>query len=247
MFSTHTKITSQEVVKCNDSEITFELVRSKRRSISIAVYPSAKVRVSAPLRTSIKYIKNMVQVRADWIVAKQKHFANHPKQKAQTYEEGSNIKLLGSEYCLKIIPDIRNAVILDGENINVHLLKPSKAKVKAIIKNWYEQQAREVFTERLKPMQKLAEAAEIKFNGNLKFRWAKRRWGSCSRKGEINLNYELVKMPLDCIDYVILHELCHIREFNHSKRFYGLMSSLMPDWKVRKATLSRLAEVDYGE
>jgi len=80
----------------------------------------------------------------------------------------------------------------------------------------------------------------------LKIRKMRTRWGSCTRRGVITLNLELVRMPPACIDYVISHELCHLVEFNHSARFYQLQERFVPDWQVRKRELDELARVHYG-
>ena len=80
----------------------------------------------------------------------------------------------------------------------------------------------------------------------LKIRKMRTRWGSCTKSGVVTLNLELVRMPPECIDYVITHELCHMVEFNHSARFYEVQSRFMPDWKARKQQLEELARVHYG-
>ena len=117
--------------------------------------------------------------------------------------------------------------------------------IKKWVMGWYEHRAYIIFHQRLAELLPLANWV----NGlpNLTIMPMKRQWGSCSTSGRILLNPHLVKAPKECIDYVLLHELCHIAEHNHSERFWRLLTKVMPDWKVNKAKLDEMAELYLNE
>jgi predicted metal-dependent hydrolase len=110
------------------------------------------------------------------------------------------------------------------------------------MQKWYKKHAISIFEERLQKCihqsKSILELSQVAIK--LKICQMKNRWGSCNNKGTINLNLELIKASIDCIDYVIMHELCHLKEMNYSKKFWQLLSQSMPDWERRKAKLSKL-------
>jgi predicted metal-dependent hydrolase len=114
--------------------------------------------------------------------------------------------------------------------------------IESLMQQWYKEHAISIFEEHLQKCihqsKSILELSQVAIT--LKIRPMKSRWGSCNNQGKINLNLELIKAPLDCIDYVIMHELCHLKEMNHSKKFWQLLSQSMPDWERRKAKLSKL-------
>lgn len=117
--------------------------------------------------------------------------------------------------------------------------------VRALVKNWYKVSAERMFHERLSELQPQAKWVD----GILIFRVLSmtQQWGSCSAKGSLMLNLHLIKAPKECIDYVILHELCHIAEHNHSEKFWRLLSSVMPNWQEVKTRLEGMAELYLNE
>ncbi len=118
-------------------------------------------------------------------------------------------------------------------------------KVKSLLDKWYKQRADIIFTERLTAV--LPKASWVTDTPPLKIMSMQKQWGSCSIKGNLNLNAHLVKAPKECIDYVILHELCHLKEHNHSERFWCLLTQVMPNWKAVKSKLDGMAELYLNE
>jgi predicted metal-dependent hydrolase len=229
-----------EEIKHGGNIIPFKVLMTRRRTMSIIVYPDQSVTVRAPLRTSMRYIKKSVENRADWIISKQTKFSHLPKPSlVKKYEDGDVFHFMGNELKLRINQDLVNRVDIEDGDLIVRMTKITKEKVKKLICDWYKVQAEKIFLDRLEICKDMVADIGIKYNSMPKLRQMRSMWGNCSRKGEIKLSYELIKKPLHCIDYVIVHELCHIKEFNHSKAFYELLNHAMPDWKSRRADLKR--------
>ena len=145
------------------------------------------------------------------------------------------------QYLLKVIeaPDHIQAVKLLRGRLEVSVRNTSSAKVKELLTQWYKARAKETFAKRLDAL--LEQALWVIERPPLRILTMQTQWGSCSPNGRITLNPHLVKAPRECIDYVILHELCHIAEHNHSERFYRLVSQVMPMWERTKARLDCMA------
>ena len=122
-----------------------------------------------------------------------------------------------------------------------------RQQVKRLVDSWLREKAEAIFASLLAECLDMTAAIGVRAAPPLRIRQMKRRWGSCSSRGVVTLNPDLVAAPKDCIKYVIIHELCHLVEMNHSKRFYKLLGGLMPDWKSRKERLNQTVELrlDY--
>ena len=118
--------------------------------------------------------------------------------------------------------------------------KPDPALVKSLLHNWYCKRAGEQFARRLQVLS--SQTPWIKQAPRWQLRPMKKQWGSCSPKGVLSLNPLLVKAPRECIDYVIVHELCHLKEHNHSKNFYKLLSQALQEWQSAKTRLDSMSE-----
>lgn len=160
---------------------------------------------------------------------------------------------------LKVITDaeandgINSTVKLSRGKLNVELsqsdstlnIEERTAIVKSLIDEWYKTKAKLIFIERLEAV--ILKAAWVTDTPAFRLLAMKKQWGSCSVKGNLILNPHLVKAPKECIDYVILHELCHIAEHNHSEHFWRLLTQVMPNWKEVKARLDGMAELYLNE
>lgn len=149
---------------------------------------------------------------------------------------------LGRRYRLKVIQveSAEVSVKLRGSHLEVRVTDPQRQSVCEATKRWIRERARDVFAERLKTI-----VAELNWRlptPAMRLQAMQVQWGSCSPGGRLTLNPWLVKAPRDCIDYVVLHELCHLKEHNHSPRFYKLLDKHMPQWRNRKKRLDELAE-----
>jgi len=164
------------------------------------------------------------------------------------YISGESHMYLGRRYLLKVSPvkDNKDAgVKLIQGQLKVFTTNTSQTRVKVLLRNWYRYHAKDYFSRRIKAITK--EVSWIKKEPVWQLLMMRKQWGSCSPKGKLSLNPHLVKAPRECIEYVIYHELCHLQEHNHSKRFYALLTDLMPEWKSVKLKLDGIAEVLLNE
>ncbi|CAI1974308.1 M48 family metallopeptidase [Serratia proteamaculans] len=233
-----------------DESITFEckprpLVNGR---ILIKVHPDCRVVVSAPQDSDDQQVLNAVEKRGRWIYQQLRDFRKQleyltPRQ----YISGESHYYLGKQYMLKVIvapSDVQGVKMLRGK-LEVTLRHKSAEKVLQLLTDWYKARAREVFARRLTAM--LEQALWVSDSPPLRILTMQTQWGSCSPNGRLTLNPNLVKAPRECIDYVILHELCHLAEHNHSERFYRLMGQVMPEWEKTKKRLDGMAGMIFSD
>jgi predicted metal-dependent hydrolase len=226
-------------------EITFDLEYSDRKTLGIEVHPNQCVLVKAPIGASISTIQAKVTNRASWIARQQKQFSTYaPTLPTPEYVSGEGYRYLGRQCRLKVIKSNDTTVRLWAGRLEVHTPEVHQQDhVERLVTHWYRDRAQKIFSERYQACIKVAVKHEIIHEQGFDLRNMEKRWGSCSSHGKITLNPLLVSAPKDCIDYVIVHELCHLRFHNHSADFYRLLSSLMPDWQSRKDYLNTRIEL----
>jgi predicted metal-dependent hydrolase len=234
-------IRNRHTIKFGNETIAFDVVLSGRKRITINVYPDMNIIVCAPADKTIDEIKKHVKKKALWIIKQKVYFEQYqPVQPAKNFISGETHLYLGRRYRLKILDAKCEEVKLVGKYIFVYAQnKDDNIKVKQLLEKWYLTHAQKIFQRYFIDCHKCTE----RFNFNLpSYRISKmaKRWGSYTEKGNIVLNLELVKVPLYCIEYVIMHELCHAKIRNHNMQFYRLLSNLMPDWKKRKEKLDSM-------
>jgi len=220
--------------------IRYNVILSRRRSISIIVRPDKSVTVRAPLRTSLKSIDRFVQAKSTWI---QKHLNKNPGIKLTNNDKknvnGEIFLYMGKEYKLQKIVSAGQFVKLNGEFLEVgHEDLSDAGRTKYLLARWYILTARKDLNERLGDI--LNRYKDLRFEpSGLVIRQLKSRWGSCSSKGKITLNSELVKLDPVLIDYVIIHELCHLKHNNHGPDFHKLLGELIPEYKSLRKELRK--------
>jgi predicted metal-dependent hydrolase len=193
------------------------------------------------METPYKKVTEKVKSKAQWI-DKQKDFFMffEPRTKEKLYESGESHLYLGKNYRLKITESNTNSVKLIGGYIIINIKdKHNKKAIEKELKKWYKSKAIIHFENLYYKRLGLAKELSNK-ESSLKYMWYENRWGSCFKDGTISLNLELIKSPKDCIDYVIVHELCHLVHHNHSNKFYSLLSKKLPNWRDSKEKLERL-------
>ncbi len=202
-----------------------EFIRAKRRSISIQVRADGKVIVRAPLRVAEKTVRAFVESKADWIERKKAEVAQRPPITEHSFRDGDVFLLLGREIPLSLVPTQRAALTLT----DAAFLLSAKAQPNAadVFEKWYKAYALQVLSERVQlyATQHGFKPARIRITS------ARTRWGSCSTNGTLSFTWRLVMAPLDVVDYVVIHELVHLRVHNHSKTFWDGVAALMPDYK----------------
>jgi predicted metal-dependent hydrolase len=183
-----------------------QLIRSKRRTISLIIKDDGDLLVRAPNHTRIEYVQRFLQEKEDWIKKHQNTIKDFLKRKkSHKFITSQGIYLLGK----RVIPK------------KINLKKYSE------IKSWYKAEAEKYITKRL---DFFADKFDLKY-GTLKITDAKRRWGSCSGRNNMNFSWRILMAPKKTVDYVIIHELAHIKHKNHSARFWDFVETMMKDYK----------------
>ncbi len=227
-----------------DKEITYlQLPRNtKTNRVLIKVSPDCTVFVHVPIIATQDEVKQAMLKKARWIFNQIEHFQSQVENNLnREFVSGESHYYLGRQYILKIFhqPKVTPSVKLLKGQIQVITNSPDKKNIIDLLDVWYRNRAKDVFENRLEAM--LPKILWLKDKPPLRIFKMKTQWGSCSAKGQITLNPFLVKATQVCIDYVILHELCHIAEHNHSKHFYRLLSQVSPNWRVIKSKLDSMA------
>ncbi len=227
-----------------DEKISFTRVQRPKATgrVLIKVYPDCRVVVSAPEAANNNDVLLAVKRRGRWIYEQLRDFRKHLEHTTpRQYISGESHYYLGKQYLLKVIeaPEQAQGVKLLRGKLEVSVRSRDSNKVLELLTNWYKARAKAVFAARLDDL--LEQVLWVSERPPLRILTMSTQWGSCSPNGRITLNPHLVKAPRDCIDYVILHELCHIAEHNHSERFYRLMNQVMPKWEPTKFKLDMLA------
>lgn len=216
--------------------------RTDAKSVLIKVQPDCRVIAAAPESASDSEVVRAVAKRGRWISKQLRAFqAQQEHDLPRKYISGETHLYLGRQYLLKV-------KVGENYDVGVKLLRgvlevtvrnDSAKTVETAMKAWYRIKARNVFRERLEKM--LPQILWINETPPFRLFEMRTQWGNCSPNGRLTLNPHLIKAPSICIDYVLLHELCHIAEHNHSDRFYRLMSQVMPQWENIKQRLDKMA------
>jgi hypothetical protein len=215
--------------------IEFMVLYSARRTLGISVLPDSSVIVRVPYLTSKKTINRIVKEKSSWIIKHRDGYAGKKSTPQRTFTDGEIHFFRGNECILRIEKSSKPYIRFQDGLIGLGLDRTGDTgSIKRLLYKGYKNEALKVFP-------RMLDKALIDYNvqsfkpAGLKIRTMKRRWGSCSNKGIITLSTELIKLPDRLIEYVIVHELCHLKHHNHGARYYKLLSELFPDWKqVRK-------------
>lgn len=228
-------------IQYGEHRITFSVVRRERKTLEIGVEPDATVVVAAPCDASIEAISEKVRRRAAWVRRQQRFFSQFlPKTPERRFISGESHLYLGRQYRLKVIACEKIGVKLIRGFIVVRSREPGRRELtRGLVEKWYLTRAWVKFTERLEVnLLRFADPDSFRPRA-LIIRTMRRRWGSLSASSRLILNRRLIEAPVDGIDYVITHELCHIAEPHHGSRFYKLLDGILPDWRRRKERLER--------
>jgi hypothetical protein len=210
-----------------------EIIRTKRRTIALIVQRDGRLVVRAPMKAKDDAIRALVEKKAEWIKVKQELVkAIYPPYVSKEFVNGEGFWYLGQIYRLEIVDAQRPALTLNG---NFQLTSSALPKAARVFEYWYREQALQVISKRTKWY---AENHGSTYN-LVKITSARTRWGSCSAKGTLSFAWRLVMAPVPVIDYVVVHELIHMQEKNHSREFWGKVRVIIPDYKQRIEWLDR--------
>ncbi len=240
-------------------EVQFRLHRSRRKTIGISVYPGGEVSVRAPRGADDGTVMDALRKKEPWLLRKIEELSPVEPRTPREWYGGMELPLLGRLRPVQVVSGGRAGVTLTPAGFEVRLIAPETHRGEPVVgtsstasqqlhravSRWYHRRAPGTFAHRLLVLRQDPRIAALGDPGPLKVRRMRRRWGSCFLDGRINLNTELLGEPIPLIDYVIVHELCHLREHNHSPRFYRLMDEVLPDWRDRRVALHRSATAGF--
>ena len=227
-------------IRLDGMDIRYRICRRERvtRRIHLELDEDGGLRVVAPRQLGRRSVEEALRQRAPY-VARFLENAWRRRQEAPdpTYSEGEQQLFLGREYALEIVAVSRGqaSTELSGGVIRILADDISPEGVRKRLMSWYRVHAGRLFEERMAAISR--QAPWVTGVPSMRLRWMKRTWGSCSAKGMITLNPQLIKCPPECIDYVIAHEICHLQEHNHGPGFYALQEALCPDWREHRQHL----------
>ena len=215
----------------------YELYYTDRKTLGIKVYPDTSVKVFAPIDTDLPIIEQHLKAKRKWIEKQQRSFRSYlPVTPARQYIGGESFLYLGKQYMLKIESSTAEEVKLYQGRLVVKTVNPEATHIKKLLQQWYIARATILFNKLFEEQFYLFKRFGLE-KPILQIKKMEKRWGSCTPQQKIILNPELIKAPIVCINYVILHELCHLVHHNHSKAFYRLLENFMPDWQKYKQLL----------
>ena len=231
---------SKKSILYGQEKIFFDIFHLERKTMEIAVHPDKSVVVKAPLTSSSEEVIQKVARRAGWIKRQQLYFEQfHPRTPPRRYVGGETHLYLGRGYRLKIKELEQTRVFLQNGYLNIETSDISSDNIQKLLEKWYFKKAKAYFLMVFLFCWEKFEKNQLT-QPQLKIQKMKARWGSLSKNGRLTLNLDLIKVPRTCIEYVIIHELCHLVHYDHGKDFYRLLSHLLPDWIYKKRKLENL-------
>lgn len=221
-----------------DGDFAFEVVKSARRTISISINRHGSVVIRTPKRISQAKVLEIVALKKQWILKKIAQISTTiSKNINEDYKTSEILRFLGENYQIEFQQYTTNSVAFQNGQLCV---KSKKERDFSVIEKWLVGEALKVFSQRLSHNFAIF-SQKLEYNFPiLKIRKMKSRWGSMlsgRAVGVMTLNLNLIHKPIECIDYVIMHELCHLKFPNHSGDFYNLQQSFVPNWRELKALL----------
>ncbi len=248
-------------VSLEGKSVPFKLVRvARRRNVHVLVDDDGSLSVRAPWRFSLNLARAAIAEHHCWVV-KSLRSANESRRRRPALVSGSELPLLDERLTLKVRIDAQLSLLPDSfarfcrrgehsqklarrngtvyrtrQGLWVELRSLEPGLLRELLQTWFRQRAAERLPERL---YELAQRLDVE-PARVQIRAQKSRWGSCSSAGDISLNWRLVLLPLKLADYVLVHELCHLRHMDHSRDFWRLVASLIPDYRSRRERIALL-------
>lgn len=228
------------------SGITIDIQKKNIKNMHLAVLPpDGKVRVSAPMHLSDESIAMFVRTKLGWIKKQQEKFALQPRQSEREFISGETLYVFGKQYFLRVMYSYKgNSLVLNGNEAALTVRKESTARQReAFVNEWY----RDLLKEKISIYLPKWEQITGLYCDSWQTKYMTTRWGTCNTNTrKIWFNLQLAKKPIECLEYVILHELAHLKVKNHGKDFIAILDMYMPYWRETKKLLNDF-KLDYME
>lgn len=225
----------------NPTNLSITHLYENRKSICLSINLPHGFILKAPHKTPINYINQFILSKKTWLTKIETSLKNSfYLLLPENFTTGNKISYLGTQYTIKQIDSKKIKIYFNETNLIIESPdNKDNIKLKKHVISWYKNISKDIFLDRIQfYCQKLNISVPT-----LRLKSQKTRWGSCSNKQNINLNWLLIKTPLEIIDYVILHECCHLIHMNHSKDFWNLVQKFMPDYKLKMKWLKEKGPV----
>ncbi len=221
--------------------VPYALKRSSRKTLSITVFPDGGVLTVAPQSSALEEIEERLRRRGRWILKTRREFEQfRPITPPRQYVPGETHRYLGRQFRLLVEESVRSRVAIEGDRIAIRYPGIRSAeKTGQLLRTWFQSRAKRILSERLTSL--FPAFPELGGQPKLTVRKLTKRWGSMSPDGtHMLLNTRLIEAPIDCVDYVIVHELCHVQEPHHGPAFFELLEQKLPNWERRKNRLEKI-------
>jgi predicted metal-dependent hydrolase len=221
-------------------DIPVDVIRKDIKNVHLSVHPpTGRVRIAAPERMSLDTVRVFAIAKVPWIRKQQRKLREQERETPREYIERESHYVWGKRYLLKVVEaDQPPAVELNHGRMILRVRSgTTKAKRQAIVEEWHREQVRKVVPPLIEKWQRLMGIRVKRFF----VQRMKTKWGSCNdRGGSIRLNTDLARKPMECLEYIVVHEMVHLLEPTHNERFIGLMDKFMPKWQFYRDVLNRL-------
>ena len=220
------------------SGINIQVIKKNIKNMHLSIKPPfGKVVISAPLIISMKSIENFARSNLGWIIKQKEKFANQPRMTERQYISGETYYIWGKQYYLYFQDSTRNYLKQEGDKLFLGM-RGSSTPIQR--QNFIREEFRKILNKQLDRLVPKWEETTGFYCDSYKTKYMLTRWGTCNAKAKrIWINLQMVEKPLECLEYIILHELVHLKVSNHGPDFTEMMDKFMPDWKDRKNLLSR--------
>lgn len=208
-------------IRIENVDVYYTLIFKKKKNISIKIDLNGDIVVYAPIGIDYIYLENLLIKKKKWILKNINKIKNSP------YNSNENIIFLGNKYIIKIEISQKESIGLDNKFIYIKAKNKDDKYIQNMLVSWYKEQAEIILVNKVNI---LSERCKL-FPSKVIIKDQKSRWGSCNSMKEIRLNWRLVLMPNRVIDYIIIHELCHLKIMNHSNEFWMLVKKYIPNYK----------------
>lgn len=225
---------AQRYIQLEREVVGYRLRRARRRSIGLVI-DDGGLRVAAPGHTPIAEVEGFIREKTRWVLKKLSERRDAPRPPLVNWSDGCQIALLGAPVSIELLPG-RRGICLEHGRLGIGLApraEPAALRQRGI--EWFRERGRVLFAERLALY---AARLGVKTPA-LALSNARKQWGMCRKDGHVRLNWRLIHLPLHLIDYVVAHELAHLREMNHSARFWATLGGIYPDYAAARAELRR--------
>lgn len=221
-----------------NEELDYAITYKKRKTLGIYIDIYGNVELRVPRETSEEQVSQLLVGKWRWIIEKRKEMKEKSAgYKEKVYDHGEEFLYLGSLYPIIIYEGIeikKDYVTFENESLNIYVKTHEEDRIKKALKRFYQQQCKMLVDKRIQKYQKYFKVKPrgIKISSN------KKTWGTCDSKRQLTFNWKLAMAPVESIDYVVVHEMCHMVHLNHERSFWRLLGKLLPDYKERQNWLS---------